>query len=243
MWLIALEFALAGVTFVALRFITAPYGRFRRPGWGPTVPARLGWIVMESPSALLFAIVFALGPHRAGLVPLVFLAMWELHYGYRSFVYPLLMRGGEMPLFVACLGLLFNLLNAPINAYWVVSVGQYPTGWLTDPRFLVGVVLFGAGFAVNVTADRTLRRLRGPGETGYKVPTGGLYRYISSPNYFGEIVEWCGWALATWSPAGLAFAVYTFANLAPRGIDHHAWYRKRFPDYPPERRALIPFVW
>jgi len=242
-WLIALEFALAGVTFVALRFITAPYGRFRRPGWGPTVPARLGWVLMEGPSAVLFAIVFALGAHSAQLVPLVFLAMWELHYVYRSFVYPFLMRGGEMPLFVACLGLLFNMLNAPINAHWVASVGQYPDGWLADPRFLAGVVLFGAGFAINVTADRALRRLRGPGETGYKVPTGGLYRYISSPNYFGEIVEWCGWALATWSPAGLAFAVYTFANLAPRGIDHHAWYLKRFPDYPPERRALIPFIW
>ena len=43
--------------------------------------------------------------------------------------------------------------------------------------------------------------------------------------------------------AGLAFAVYTFANLAPRAIDHHTWYRQRFSDYPPERRALIPYLW
>jgi 3-oxo-5-alpha-steroid 4-dehydrogenase 1 len=242
-WFIGLEFALAVVTFVALRFITAPYGRFRRPGWGPAVPARLGWVLMEGPSALLFAIVFGFGPHRAQVVPLVFLAMWELHYGYRAFVYPFLRRGRDMPLLVVGLGLLFNGLNAPINAYWVGTAGHYPASWLADPRFLAGAALFLTGFVVNLTADRTLRRLRRPGETGYQVPTGGLYRYVSSPNYFGEIVEWCGWALATWSPAGLAFAVYTFANLAPRGIDHHAWYRERFPDYPPERRALIPFVW
>ena len=242
-WLIGVEYALAVVTYVALRFITAPYGRFRRPGWGPTMGARLGWVVMEAPSAVLFATLFALGPHRAQLAPLVLLAMWELHYAYRAFVYPFLSHGGEMPILVVALGVLFNLLNASINARWVAAVGQYPTGWLADPRFLVGVVVFVTGFLINVTADRTLRRLRGPGETGYKVPTGGLYRYVSSPNYFGEIVEWSGWALATWSPAGLAFALYTFANLAPRGLDHHAWYRRQFPGYPAERRALIPFVW
>ena len=241
--LVLLEFALAVVTFVALRFITAPYGRFRRSGWGPSMPSRAGWILMEGPSALLFAPVFAAGPHRAGPVPLLFLAMWECHYGYRAFIYPLLMRGGTIPVAVAGLGLAFNLLNAPINAYWVATVGHYPLGWLTEPRFIAGLALFVAGFAVNITADRTLRRLRQPGETGYRVPTGGLYRLVSSPNYLGEIVEWCGWALATWSPAGLAFAVYTFANLAPRAIDHHTWYRQRFPDYPPERRALIPYLW
>ena len=65
---------------------------------------------------------------------------------------------------------------------------------------------------------------------------------MSCPNYLGEIVEWCGWALATWSPAGLAFAVYTAANLAPRAVSNHHWYLSHFPDYPRERRALIPFV-
>ena len=65
---------------------------------------------------------------------------------------------------------------------------------------------------------------------------------MSCPNYLGEIVEWCGWALATWSLAGLAFALYTAATLRPRALNHHSWYRQRFPDYPPERRALVPYV-
>jgi 3-oxo-5-alpha-steroid 4-dehydrogenase 1 len=75
------------------------------------------------------------------------------------------------------------------------------------------------------------------------VPHGGGYRFVSSPNYLGEILEWAGWAVAAWSPAGAAFAAYTIANLAPRAADHHRWYRERFPDYPPARRALVPFVW
>jgi len=85
--------------------------------------------------------------------------------------------------------------------------------------------------------------LRQPGETGYRIPQGGLYRWISCLNYFGEIIEWAGWAIATWSLPGLAFAVWTFANLAPRARAHHAWYHQHFPEYPRERRALLPGIW
>jgi len=28
----------------------------------------------------------------------------------------------------------------------------------------------------------------------------------------------------------------------PRAIHHHRWYRRQFPDYPPSRRAILPFV-
>ncbi|HEX6242129.1 MAG TPA: 3-oxo-5-alpha-steroid 4-dehydrogenase, partial [Polyangiales bacterium] len=94
----------------------------------------------------------------------------------------------------------------------------------------------------NRQSDRILLGLRAPGETGYKIPRGGLYSFISCPNYFGELVEWCGWALLTWSLPGLFFALFTAANLVPRALAHHRDYRRRFPDYPSERRAVLPFV-
>lgn len=65
---------------------------------------------------------------------------------------------------------------------------------------------------------------------------------MSSPNYLGEIIEWTGFALATWSLPGLAFALWTVANLVPRAVAHHRWYRGKFPGYPVERRALIPYL-
>jgi protein-S-isoprenylcysteine O-methyltransferase Ste14 len=241
--LVFLEIALAVVTFVALRFITAPYGRYQRAGWGVTMPARAGWLVMESVSAVLFAVVFLSGPRRADLVALVLFAMWQSHYLYRAFVYPFLLRGGSrIPLVVVLLAIAFNVLNAWVNAYWIGTLGRYPDSWLADPRFLVGAGLFAGGLILHMWADRKLRRLRASDSNGYQVPYGGAYRWVSSPNYLGEIVEWTGWALATWSLAGLAFALYTVANLGPRAIDHHAWYRRQFPDYPAERRALIPYV-
>ncbi|GAA1794716.1 3-oxo-5-alpha-steroid 4-dehydrogenase [Luedemannella flava] len=240
--LVLLEFGLAIATAVGLIFITAPYGRHGRAGWGPTVPARVAWIVMESPAPLLFLGVFLAGEHRADVVPLVLLGLWQLHYVQRTFVYPFLLRGGaRMPVSIMAMAIAFNTLNAYINARWVSSVGTYPTDWLTDPRFVLGVLVFLTGYSVNLWADRVLRGLRTAGN-GYQIPRGGLYRWVSCPNYLGEIVEWFGWALTTWSPAGLAFAVYTAANLAPRAVSNHRWYRERFPDYPPQRRALIPFL-
>jgi 3-oxo-5-alpha-steroid 4-dehydrogenase 1 len=242
-YLVLLELALAVATVIGLRFITAPYGRHGRGGWGPTVPARVGWVVMESPAPLVFAGVYLAGAQRFELVPLLFLAMWQTHYLQRTFVYPFLMRGGNrMPVALMAMAITFNVLNAYINARWVSHLGLYPSTWLTDPRFLLGVVLFAGGLALNITADRTLRRLRAPGESGYRIPHGGAYRWVSCPNYLGEIVEWFGWALATWSAAGLAFAVYTTANLAPRAIANHGWYRDQFADYPTGRRALVPYV-
>lgn len=243
--LVALVFALAAITVLALVFVTAPYGRHARAGWGPTIPSRVGWLVMEAPASLAFLAFYALGPRRLEAAPLALCALWQLHYVHRAFVYPLRMRadGKRMPVVVALLAIAWNFLNTWVNARWLSAIADYGPGWLTGPRFLVGGAVFLLGLAVNLDADARLRALRRPGETGYAIPRGGLYRFVSCPNYLGEIVEWTGFAIAAWSPAGLAFAVYTAANLAPRALANHRFYRERFPDYPPERRALVPFVW
>ena len=68
-----------------------------------------------------------------------------------------------------------------------------------------------------------LFRLRSLGETGYKIPRGGLYERVSCPNYLGEMLEWIGWALAAWSLAGLAFAVFTIAKT--HNLDFKEWFR------------------
>jgi steroid 5-alpha-reductase/3-oxo-5-alpha-steroid 4-dehydrogenase 1 len=102
------------------------------------------------------------------------------------------------------------------------------------------LIIFAIGFVINRHADSVLLSLRKPGETGYKIPYGGLYNYISCPNYFGEMVEWFGFAFAAQSLSGWSFFIWTVCNLAPRAVLHHKWYLKKFPDYPKQRRALIP---
>lgn len=245
MWLVVSWLVVAAGVFVALFFVTAPYGRHVRGGWGPMLPNRLGWLLMEAPASLVFALGFVLGAPCTDPVAWVFLGMWELHYVYRAFVYPFTLRDGgkRMPLSVVAMAVVFNGVNASLNSLWLFDLsGGYGVSWLADPRFLLGLALFLAGMTVNRRADACLRALRASGD-GYLIPQGGLFRWVSSPNYLGEIVEWAGWALATWSLPGLAFACWTAANLVPRARANHRWYRERFPDYPPRRTALIPGIW
>ncbi len=238
------ELGLAAVTFAALFFVTAPYGRHFRGGWGPSVSSRLGWLVMESPPVFVFGAIFIAGDAALKTAPLCLLGLWQLHYLHRTFVFRVRRRGDHrpMPIVVVALGVVFNVINAYVNARWISHLGQYSTSWLADPRFIAGAVVFLVGFSINVHADGVLRELRPAGSTEYRIPKGGLYQFVSCPNYLGEIVEWGGWALATWSLAGTSFAVYTAANLLPRALSHHAWYHDTFEDYPKARRAVLPFV-
>jgi steroid 5-alpha-reductase/3-oxo-5-alpha-steroid 4-dehydrogenase 1 len=236
-------FGTAAVTFLLLLGFAAPYGRHGRAGFGPGVSPRLGWILMEAPAAATIAVV-ALRRWPLGIGAVALLALWEAHYLHRALVYPFRLRpsGRSMPLLVIASGAAFNVWNGYLNG---ITLGGRPAlgaAWLTDPRFLVGTALFVIGMAINRHADRVLLQLRGPGEHGYRVPEAGLHRLVASPNYFGELVEWSGWALASWSLAGLAFAVFTAANLIPRALTHRRWYAAQFPDYPADRRAIIPFV-
>jgi 3-oxo-5-alpha-steroid 4-dehydrogenase 1 len=235
---------LAAVIFVVLFFITAPYGRYTRPGWGPVISSRTGWIAMELPAAAVFGLFFLLGERNTGVLPVCFLILWQIHYLHRSLIYPFRIRSQQkITLVTVALGVIFNLGNTYLNGRYLFTLGpKYPDAWLLDPRFIAGVGLFACGFAVNKHSDWILRNLRRPGESGYQVPRGGLFRRVSCPNYLGEILEWTGWAVATWSLAGLSFAVWTAANLIPRAFWHHRWYRSEFPDYPRERKAVIPFL-
>jgi steroid 5-alpha reductase family enzyme len=163
------------------------------------------------------------------------------HYGYRTFVFPALMQPSDktFPALLVIFAIVFNSLNGYNNATALIEAGEN-NGPLLSIHFLVGAVTFLVGFTMHFQADKTIRRLRKPGETDYRIPHGGLFRWVSSPNYLGEIIEWIGWAVMTWSLAGVAFALFTFCNLAPRAISNHRWYRERFSDYPAERRILIP---
>ena len=245
--LVILSFILAVGIFISLFFVSAPYGRHTRQGWGLTIPNWLGWLLMESPSPLLMVALYLIGTAPKTATALIFLLMWLAHYTHRAFIYPFERRddGKRMPVVIMLMGMIFNMGNTYLNGRYLFqfSAGKYSSSWLLDARFIAGAVMFLGGYIINRWADRKLRNLRQPGETGYKIPQGGMYRYISCPNYFGEVLEWFGWALATWSLSGLTFAIWTLANLVPRAHAHHAWYHRYFPAYPAERKAFIPWVW
>jgi 3-oxo-5-alpha-steroid 4-dehydrogenase 1 len=52
-------------------------------------------------------------------------------------------------------------------------------------------------------------------------PVGGLFEYVSGANFFGEITEWAGFALAAHSVHSASFAIFTLIVLASRAFAHH----------------------
>lgn len=224
-------------------YVTAPYGRHASSKWGPQIDNRLGWVIMEIVSPMVFAYFFLFGSNPKSTPMWLFFGVYMLHYLNRSIIFPLRTRtnGKKMPLFIVTSAIFFNLVNGSTNGYWLGTLGvPYPESWLADPRFIIGLIIFVAGALVNLQSDHILLNLRKPGETGYKIPRGGLFRLISCPNHFGEIIEWTGFAIMCWNLPALGFAVWTAANLIPRAIAHHKWYREKFPDYPQQRKAVVP---
>lgn len=242
-------FCLAPVVFFALQRISAGYGMMYSPKWGPSVSNRLGWVVMESPVFFAMLALWLLSGRISQLAPVVMCLLFLLHYFQRSFIFPLMIKGkSRMPLAIVVMGVVFNLINAYMIGGWLFYVAppeMYSPEWLLSPQFIVGLLLFFAGMAINLHSDHLIRSLRRPGDTKHYIPRGGMYRYVTSANYFGEFLEWTGYAILTWSVGGAAFALWTFANLAPRARRLHARYLSEFGDEyrSLNRRYILPFLY
>jgi protein-S-isoprenylcysteine O-methyltransferase Ste14 len=233
----------AAVILLLLFYISAPYGKFLRKGWGPSVRSKWAWMIMEAPSPLLMTIFF-LTSDQKNLPQIIFICLWLAHYFHRTLIYPFTQSGGKKsyPVILVCMAFIFNCFNGFINGYEVFHLISYDLSWLRSWQFPAGGLIFLSGFIINKTADEKFRKLRKGKSKGYVLPDGWLFSYISCPHYFGEIIEWGGWAIMTWSIPGFAFFTFTLANLFPRAITSHKWYKENFPVYPAGRKALIPFV-
>ncbi|MCY4059427.1 MAG: 3-oxo-5-alpha-steroid 4-dehydrogenase [Gammaproteobacteria bacterium] len=219
-----------------------PVGRLGDRGAGKRIDARWAWFLFELPALVTFPAIYVASGNTHFLGDLA-VVIWLAHYGHRTLVWPWLVpkREATAPLALCVSSIGFNLVNGGLFGWFMGYAADYPDQWLTDPRFVGGLALFVGGATLNVWADYRLRRLR-MGNTGSVVPTGGPFNLVCCPNLAGEIVEWVGFALLTWSLPGLAFALWTIANLVPRALWRRDWYRENFDGYPKERAALFPGV-
>ncbi len=238
---------LAVVIHILMFFVTAPFGRHTSDKWGPVINHKLGWFIMEIPSLAIMTFSLIQGTHSLDSFVWILFAIWLAHYINRTIIYTFRIKSTEkkMPLFIVGNGILFNLMNAGLNGYFLAEIAspeQYNQTWLGSPRCIIGLLLFLLGMFINIKSDNILIGLRKKGETVYKIPGGFLFDFISSPNLFGEIIEWTGFAIMAWNLPALSFAIWTFANLVPRALNHHQWYKKHFADYPTERKAVLPFI-
>lgn len=242
------------VIFVTLYYVDAGYGKMRSEKWGPAINNKIGWFLMEMPVFLIVLYLWAISPYTVTRrAPYwVFLLIFEFHYFQRSFIFPFLLKGkGQMPIVIMLLSVIWNLMNGYIQGFWLFHLApkyfpeMYTTAWLYDPRFIIGTLIFIAGWIINMHSDHVIRTLRKPGDTNHYLPKKGLYKYVTSANYFGEITEWFGFAILTWSFAGLLFWWFSCCNLVPRANSIYLKYEQEFPNEFDRKKLkrIIPFIY
>ncbi len=247
-------FIMALLVFLSSQMGTAQYGgRFGAKGGGLKLGSKTGWILMEIPALIAFPVFFFMGSNATQAVPLFFLGLWVFHYLNRAIVTPMLMRTAEGSSNSFAIGVIFAgwvtlVLHSYLNAYYIVELGShYDDSWFQDPRFILGVIIYIIGFNINVKSDSILRNLRSKkpksDETRYKIPYGGLFKWVTCPQYFGEILSFAGLAVMTWNLGAVFVLAITIGNLVPRAMVTHRWFLKNFDDYPSNRKAIIPYIY
>ena len=240
--------ALMGLfVFVTLYFVDAGYGKFRSNKWGYSINNKLGWVLMECPA--LIPIAYTIVALTPSALAILFMSLYALHYVYRSFIFPALLKGNsKMPLAITAMGATFNFTNSTLLCASVVAfpkesytdICSYAGNW----NFWLGIVLFFMGMYTHMKADHTIRNLRKPGDTNHYLPKGGLFDYVTSANYFGELLEWTGFAILLCNPAAWMFVWWTAANLVPRAHAINKKYRAEFGnEQVGKRKRVIPFIY
>ena len=182
----------AVIVFVALHFVEAGYGYLFDARFGRPVSNKVGWVLMESPVFVAMCLLWALSDVRFEAAPLVLFLLFQTHYFHRSFIFPMRLRGNsKMPLGIVVMGMLFNTLNALMQGGWIFYLAPegFYDDWFSKPQIYIGAAIFIAGMAINLHSDHIIRTLRKPGDTGHYIPYGGMFRYVTSANYFGELTE------------------------------------------------------
>lgn len=240
---------IAIIVFVALYFVKAGYGQFVSKKWGASVPNKVGWILMEAPVFVFMTILWAVSDRAFEPAAFTIFLFFQLHYFQRAFIFPFLIKGNSrMPVTIVGMGAFFNMLNALMQGGWLFYIspkGMYGYQWFSTPMFWIGATLFIIGMLINIDSDRRIRLLRKPGDTKHYLPKGGLFEYVTSANYFGELIEWCGFAIMSWSTAGAVFVLWTFANLTPRAASIYNSYKKEFADEFARKKLkrIFPFIY
>lgn len=245
--LLYLMIVIAVVVFITLYFIDAGYGSFNNGKWGKEISNKLGWMIMESPVFFILICMWFASDRQAMIVPTIMVGLMVLHYFQRAFIFPNLFKTkSKMPIVIMLMAIVFNLINGTIQGTWLLYLSpadMYTIEWLCTPQFIIGIILFFVGMAINLNSDHVIRNLRQPGDTRHYLPQKGFYKYVTSASYFGEIIEWIGFAVLTWSFAGLVFVIWSCANLVPRANSIYKKYKEEFGDEVGNRKRIFPFIY
>ena len=140
--------------------------------------------------------------------------------------------------FVVLLTLYYQLLNGKIDDY--INCNK---------SFLIGIILFSIGqfgnfyhhylLRINRLNDKSKSKNK---QSKYVIPYGGFFKFIWMPHYFFEIISWIGMAVTSRHLTFYSSIIGMIGYLIGRAVTTKTWYKKKFADQCPDRKAIIPFV-
>jgi len=132
--------------------------------------------------------------------------------------------------FAAAVGYNVNIPNAQDLPSWHLYLGF--------PWFCVFMLL-------NFLCHLRLKYMRPKGTNDFVIPHGGLFEYITCPNYFCEIMTWFGFNILTgFTPAGIAFNIVGAAQMVKWATERREKFIKLFGSkWPKKRWVLFPFIY
>ncbi|KAJ2722878.1 hypothetical protein GGI07_003005 [Coemansia sp. Benny D115] len=143
-------------------------------------------------------------------------------------------------------GLIFYLVT-PLAT---IIDSLYSPGLQTPSRLAValGLLLYTYASVHQWRCHGILFRLRSRSlkeNTGYVVPTGDLFSYVSCPHFLCEILLYVSlWMVTGFQATTLVWNIaWTAINLGITARESHMWYKQAFGDkYPRNHRALVPYI-
>ncbi|KAG2347478.1 hypothetical protein BDR05DRAFT_905342 [Suillus weaverae] len=221
--------------------------------------------------AILYHGPWAASLYAMSTPQVILTSLFIIHYLHRAIISPLRTPSrSKSHIAVPLSAVIFNIANGALMGTYLSSptASAFLAGAFSRPSFWAGIILWACGFAGNILHDEVLLDIRRKskakgkrnenklGKEHYAIPHGYLYRYISYPNYFCEWSEWFGYALAAAPLPALMPLTETMRTVHPpwlflwaevllmiaRAYKGHQWYHKNFPEYPKERKAVVPFI-
>jgi steroid 5-alpha-reductase len=265
-YIIQLSFLILDVPiFLCLLFIKAYYGKFFNSKSEetnciqktlrkifPVIPSRISWIVQECPCVFVTIFYLIRAHSEITLKKILVLAPFLIHYIHRTFIFPFIIHSSKNnPLEITLMAFTFCTFNAiMINRSIFYYINYENSFWL---YYIYGLITFVCGMHINMFSDYSMIKQRNNNNektsgSKYIIPRGFMYELISCPNYFGELTEWLGFFILSNTFSGLVFFISTFANLFPRALQYHNWYKEKFKEQfnsdkdLMERKAIVPFL-
>ena len=249
--------------FLCLLFIKAYYGKFFNKSEDgnciqkllrkifPVIPSRISWIVQECPCVFITIFFIIYYYENLNYKNILVISPFLVHYIHRTFIFPFVIHSSKNnPLEITLMAFTFCFFNAiMINRSIFFLIKDYGDEFLLN--YIFGLAIFLLGIYINIHSDYSMIKQRNANldeNNKYIIPRGFMYELISCPNYFGELTEWLGFFILSNSFSGLVFFISTFANLFPRAIQYHQWYKNKFKEEFAtdkdliQRKAIVPFL-